>query len=42
MLIEGMPPLSRNHRVPTTGDTPQSTAASSLAKPFATLAQNNR
>lgn len=41
-LICGIPPLSRNHRVPTMGDTPQSTAASSLVRPFATLAQNNR
>jgi len=41
-LICGIPPFSRNHRVPTTADTPQSTAASSLVEPFAILAQNNR
>jgi hypothetical protein len=37
-----MPPASRNHRVPTTGDTPASTAASSLDKPAAIDAQNRR
>jgi len=41
-LICGIPPFSRNHRVPTTGDTPQASAASSLVKPFASPAQNNR
>jgi hypothetical protein len=38
----GMPPASRNHRVPTTGDTPASTAASSLGRPAAIDAQNRR
>jgi hypothetical protein len=37
-----MPPASRNHRVPTTGDTPASTAASSLDRPAAIDAQNRR
>jgi hypothetical protein len=41
-VICGIPPLSRNHRAPTTDDTPQASAASSLVKPFATPAQNNR
>src|SRR6266511_3722008 len=34
-----MPPLSRNHRAPTTGDTPACTAASSLVRPRAMPAQ---
>src|SRR5215212_2833589 len=38
----GMPPASRNHRVPTAGDTPARRAASSLAKPAAIAAQNRR
>src|SRR3954453_17600917 len=38
----GMPPASRNHRVPTAGDTPARRAASSLAKPAAIAAQNCR
>jgi hypothetical protein len=37
-----MPPASRNHRVPTAGDTPASTAASSLERPAAIVAQNRR
>src|SRR4051812_18945941 len=37
-----MPPASRNHRTPTTGDTPASTAASSLERPAAIAAQNRR
>jgi hypothetical protein len=39
-VIGGMPPASRNHRVPTAGDTPASTAASSLGSPRAIAAQN--
>src|SRR5512134_4126172 len=35
----GMPPASRNHRVPTAGDTPALTAASSLERPVAIAAQ---
>src|SRR5438067_13809656 len=35
-----MPPLSRNHRVPTTGETPAATPASSLVRPLAIAAQN--
>src|SRR5438445_5357312 len=38
----GMPPASRNHRVPTAGDTPALTAASSLECPVAIAAQNWR
>jgi len=38
----GMPPASRNHRVPTAGDTPALTAASSLECPVAIAAQNRR
>src|SRR6266508_3898257 len=34
-----MPPLCRNHRAPTAGDTPARTAASSLVKPWAMPAQ---
>src|SRR3954451_21710919 len=37
-----MPPASRNHRTPTTGDTPASTAASSLERPAEIAAQNRR
>ena len=35
-----MPPLSRNHRVPTAGDTPATTPASSLDTPSAIASQN--
>src|SRR5450755_2112314 len=35
-----MPPLSRNHRTPTTPDTPACAAASMLVAPRATAAQN--
>jgi len=38
----GMPPASRNHLVPTGGDTPASTAASSLDRPAAIADQNTR
>src|SRR5689334_12899077 len=38
----GMPPASRNQRTPTAGDTPTSTAASSLDRPAATAVQNRR
>jgi len=38
----GMPPASRNQRVPTACDIPPSTAASSLAKPAAIAPQNRR
>src|SRR4051794_23893306 len=38
----GMPPASRNHRVPTAGDTPARHAASSLARPAAIAVQNRR
>jgi putative transposase len=37
-----MPPAARNHRVPTAGDTPALTAASSLDRPAAIAAQNRR
>src|SRR3989449_6110934 len=37
-----MPPASRNHRVPTAGDTPALTAASSLECPVAIAAQTRR
>jgi hypothetical protein len=37
-----MPPASRNHLAPTGGDTPESTAASSLERPAATADQNTR
>jgi hypothetical protein len=37
---DGIPPLWRNHRVPTAGDTPAVRAASSLDNPRATPAQN--
>src|SRR5215210_2812308 len=37
-----MPPAFRNHLVPTAGNTPASTAASSLARPDAIAAQNRR
>ena len=36
----GIPPLSRNHRTPTTGDTRASAAAASLEQPAAIAAQN--
>src|SRR5215218_10114467 len=35
-----MPPASRNHRTPTTGETPASTPAASLRAPRAIAAQN--
>src|SRR4051812_27734426 len=38
----GMPPASRNQRTPTAGDTPTSTAASSLDCPAAVAVQNRR
>src|SRR5215210_5700377 len=38
----GIPPASRNHRVPTAGDTPASIAAASLNRPVAIAAQNRR
>src|SRR3954452_22770496 len=38
----GMPPASRNQRTPTAGDTPTSTAASSLDRPAAIAVQNRR
>ena len=38
----GMPPASRNHRVPTACDTPAPTAASSLDRPAAIDCQNPR
>ena len=38
----GMPPRSRNHRLPAAEDTPTANAASSLLNPSATLRQNNR
>ncbi len=37
-----MPPASRNHRAPTARDTPAATAASSLERPLAIAAQNQR
>src|SRR3954470_21201872 len=37
-----MPPASRNQRTPTAGDTPTSTAASSLDRPAAIAVQNRR
>ena len=37
----GMPPASRNHPVPTGGDTPANTAASSLERPAAIANQND-
>jgi hypothetical protein len=39
-LTVGMPPPSRNQRVPTADDTPASTAASSLDTPLAIASQN--
>src|SRR2546425_7001480 len=39
---DAMPPASRNHRVPTAGDTPAPPAASSLERPAAIAAQNRR
>ena len=38
----GMPPCSRNHLVPTAGDTPAIRAASSLERPAAIACQNGR
>jgi hypothetical protein len=40
MLIDGIPPPSRNHLTPTAADTPASAAASSLDNPRAIAAQN--
>lgn len=37
-----MPPASRNHGIPTAGDTPAPTAASSLERPAAIADQNRR
>jgi Integrase core domain len=39
-VTDGIPPPSRNHRTPTTGDTPTSTPAASLPSPRAIAAQN--
>jgi hypothetical protein len=38
----GIPPRSRNHRLPAAEDAPTTSAASSLVKPFAISRQNNR
>jgi putative transposase len=38
----GIPPRSRNHRLPAADDAPTTSAASSLLKPSATRCQNNR
>ena len=38
----GIPPRSRNHRLPAADDTPTASAASSLLKPSATRRQNAR
>ena len=38
----GMPPRSRNHRLPAACDTPTAVAASSLVTPLAISRQNNR
>src|ERR1700730_16039591 len=38
--VGGMPPAPRNHLTPTAGDTPASTAASSLERPEAIALQN--
>lgn len=38
----GIPPHSRNHLVPTAGDTPANSAASSLEHPAAIASQNGR
>src|SRR5512144_2521914 len=40
MLTDDMPPPSRNHLVPTAGDTPATAAASSVDTPRAIAAQN--
>src|SRR5436189_5117351 len=40
MVIDGIPPPSRNHRTPTGPDTPASAAAASLDSPRAIAAQN--
>ena len=37
----GMPPRSRNHRLPAACDAPTAIAASSLVSPFAISRQNN-
>ena len=37
-----MPPASRNHYIPTAGNTPAPTAASSLERPAAIDAKNRR
>ena len=39
-VIDGMPPLPRNHRDPTAGDTPAATPASSLDNPSAIASEN--
>jgi hypothetical protein len=38
----GIPPRSRNHRLPAAGDAPTARVASSLASPLAFSAQNER
>src|ERR1700733_8327504 len=38
----GIPPRSRNQRLPAAWDAPTANAASSLLKPFAIACQNNR
>src|SRR5450759_2710377 len=38
----GIPPRSRNQRLPAAWDAPTASAASSLLKPFAILCQNRR
>src|ERR1700733_15065452 len=38
----GIPPRSRNQRLPAAWDAPTASAASSLLKPFAIACQNNR
>jgi len=38
----GIPPRSRNHRLPAADDAPTASAASSLLNPAATRCQNNR
>ena len=40
--MEGMPPRSRNHQVPTTGNAPTTSTACSLVRPFAISHQNAR
>src|SRR6266540_3953981 len=41
-MNDGMPPRSRNHRLPAACDALTATAASSLVNPFAISRQNNR